>query len=140
VPAFIRAAASNPNIQIAAILMLGLLAAALIKAGTLGWSNPWILTGLCVTGVVSVLFVLIERRVEHPMLPLSLFARRTFWTTSVTGLLVNVAFYGLIFVLSLYFQQVNHLTAFHSGLALVPMTAAVLIGSERGEQSRWDWR
>jgi DHA2 family methylenomycin A resistance protein-like MFS transporter len=115
--------------QWAAVLMLGLLAAAVIKGGALGWSDPWILAGLCVAGVASAIFVLIERRVEHPMLPLYLFARRTFWVTSVTGLMVNAAFYGLIFVLSLYFQQVNHLTAFHSGLALVPMTAAVLIGN-----------
>ena len=43
----------------------------------------------------------------HPMLPLSLFAHRLFALTSLVGLLVNVAFYGLIFVFSLYFQRVN---------------------------------
>jgi len=39
---------------------------------------------------------------------------------------VNVAFYGLIFVLSLYFQQVNGLSPLATGLAFLPMMGAVL--------------
>jgi DHA2 family methylenomycin A resistance protein-like MFS transporter len=46
------------------------------------------------------------------MLPLSLFAHRLFALTAPVGLLVNVAFYGLIFVFSLYFQRVNGLSPF----------------------------
>jgi MFS transporter, DHA2 family, methylenomycin A resistance protein len=49
-----------------------------------------------------------------------------FALTSLIGLLVNVAIYGLIFVLSLYFQQINGLSAFETGLAFVPMMGAVL--------------
>ena len=60
------------------------------------------------------------------MLPLSLFENRLFAVTSLLGLLVNVAFYGLIFVLSLYFQQVNGLSALATGLAFLPMLGAVL--------------
>jgi hypothetical protein len=40
--------------------------------------------------------------------------------------LVNVAFYGLIFVFSLYFQRVNGLSPFATGLAFLPMMGAVL--------------
>jgi len=60
------------------------------------------------------------------MLPLSLFKHRMFALASLVGLLVNVALYGLIFVLSLYFQQINGLSAFETGLAFVPMMGAVL--------------
>ncbi len=60
------------------------------------------------------------------MLPLSLFRHRMFALTSLVGLLVNVAFYGLIFVFSLYFQRVNGLSPFATGLAFVPMMGAVL--------------
>jgi DHA2 family methylenomycin A resistance protein-like MFS transporter len=60
------------------------------------------------------------------MLPLSLFENRLFSLTSAVGLLVNVAFYGLNFVLSLYFQEVNGLSPFMTGLAFLPMMAAVL--------------
>jgi len=73
-----------------------------------------------------VLFVVRERRAPQPMLPLSLFANRLFSLTSLVGLLVNIAFYGLIFVLSLYFQQVNGLSPLATGLAFLPMMGAVL--------------
>ena len=49
-----------------------------------------------------------------------------FALTSLVGLLVNVAFYGLIFVFSLYFQRVNGMSPFATGLAFVPMMGAVL--------------
>jgi MFS transporter, DHA2 family, methylenomycin A resistance protein len=60
------------------------------------------------------------------MLPLSLFSRRLSAVSSLIGLLVNIAFYGLIFVLSLYFQTLNGLSPFATGLAFLPMTGAVL--------------
>jgi MFS transporter, DHA2 family, methylenomycin A resistance protein len=60
------------------------------------------------------------------MLPLSLFRHRMFALTSLVGLLVNIAFYGLIFIFSLYFQRVNGMSPFATGLAFVPMMGAVL--------------
>ncbi|MGY4424338.1 MFS family permease [Bradyrhizobium sp. JR6.1] len=60
------------------------------------------------------------------MLPLSLFRHRMFALTALVGLLFNIAFYGLIFVLSLYFQNVNGWSPFATGLAFVPMMAMVL--------------
>jgi MFS family permease len=44
----------------------------------------------------------------------------------VVGLLVNIAFYGLIFVLSLYFQKQHGFSPLQTGLAFVPMMAVVL--------------
>jgi MFS transporter, DHA2 family, methylenomycin A resistance protein len=112
--------------QAAAIAALGVLAGAIIEGGRVGWTNPFVLGGLVGFVVLSALFLLQERHTAHPMLPLSLFAHRMFAMTSLVGLLVNIAFYGLIFVFSLYFQQVNHWTPFATGLAFVPMMGAVL--------------
>jgi MFS transporter, DHA2 family, methylenomycin A resistance protein len=112
--------------QVAAIAALGCLAGAIIEGGTLGMGSPWVVAGFVASGVFAVLFVLQERRAPQPMLPLSLFRHRMFALTSLVGLLVNVAFYGLIFVFSLYFQRVNGLSPFATGLAFVPMMGAVL--------------
>ncbi len=112
--------------QTAAIAMLGVLAAAIIEGGRVGWANPFVLGGFAAFIVFGALFLLQERHTMHPMLPLSLFAHRMFALTSLVGLLVNIAFYGLIFVFSLYFQQINHWTPFATGLAFVPMMGAVL--------------
>jgi MFS transporter, DHA2 family, methylenomycin A resistance protein len=112
--------------QIAAIAALGCLAGAIIEGGTLGWDHPAVIAGFAASAILAVLFVFRERRASQPMLPLSLFRHRVFALTSLVGLLVNVAFYGLIFVFSLYFQRVNGLSPFVTGLAFVPMMGAVL--------------
>lgn len=112
--------------QFTAIVALGMLAGALIEGGALGWRSPFVVAGFALAVIFAVLFVWREARTPQPMLPLSLFSQRMFALTSLVGLLVNVAFYGLIFVISLYFQQVNGLSAFATGLAFVPMLGAVL--------------
>jgi MFS transporter, DHA2 family, methylenomycin A resistance protein len=112
--------------QAAAIGALGCLAGAVIGGGALGWSNPWVLAGFAAFLVLAILFILQERRARQPMLPLSLFQHRLFAVTTLVGLLVNVAFYGLIFVFSLYFQRMNGFSALATGLAFLPMMGAVL--------------
>ncbi len=112
--------------QIAAIAALGCLAGAIIEGGSVGWSNALVIAGFVASAVLSLLFILRERRASQPMLPLSLFAHHMFALTSLVGLLVNIAFYGLIFVFSLYFQRVNGMSAFATGLAFLPMMGAVL--------------
>src|ERR1700686_4341886 len=112
--------------QLAAIASLGCLAGAIIEGGSLGWSHPFVIAGFAAASVLAILFVLQEWRAPQPMLPLSLFGHRLFALTSLVGLLVNVAFYGLIFVLSLYFQRVNGFSPFATGLAFLPMLGVVL--------------
>jgi MFS transporter, DHA2 family, methylenomycin A resistance protein len=111
--------------QAAAVGALGTLAAALIEGGRFGWSNPWVIAAFGATVSLSALFVIQERRAHEPMLPLSLFSNRVFARTTLFGLLVNVPFYGLIFVFSLYFQEIEGLTPFATGLAFVPMMGMV---------------
>jgi MFS transporter, DHA2 family, methylenomycin A resistance protein len=112
--------------QAAAIGALGCLAGAIIEGGVLGWGDGWVLGGFAAAAIFVVLFIVQESRARQPMLPLSLFENRTFALTSAIGLLVNVAFYGLIFVLSLYFQRVNGLSPLATGLAFLPMMGMVL--------------
>jgi DHA2 family methylenomycin A resistance protein-like MFS transporter len=112
--------------QVAAIGALGCLAGAIIEGGTLGWSHVFVIAGFVMALMLGVLFVWQEQRAAQPMLPLSLFRHRLFALTSLVGLLANVAIYGLIFVLSLYFQRINGWSAFATGLAFVPMLGAVL--------------
>ena len=112
--------------QAAAIGALGALAGAIIEGGVLGWRDLRVLAGFAASALLIAFFILQERRTRQPMLPLSLFAHPLFTLTALVGLLVNVAFYGLIFVLSLYFQQANGFSPFATGLAFLPMMGAVL--------------
>ena len=112
--------------QGAAIAALGCLAGAIIEGGAIGWTHSLVIAGFVASALFAMLFVLQERRAPQPMLPLSLFAQRMFSVTAMVGLFVNIAFYGLIFVFSLYFQRINGWSAFATGLAFLPMLGAVL--------------
>jgi DHA2 family methylenomycin A resistance protein-like MFS transporter len=112
--------------QTAAIATLGLLAATLIEIGSRGWGDSWVIGGFAAAAIAAATFLILEARAAQPMLPLSLFSNRSFSVMSGIGLLANTAFYGSIFVLSLYFQQVDHLSPFMTGLAFLPMMAVVL--------------
>ncbi|HEY1542327.1 MAG TPA: MFS transporter [Xanthobacteraceae bacterium] len=112
--------------QSASIGALGCLAGAIIEGGARGWGDPWVLASVAAAVLLGALFVVRERHAPQPMLPLSLFRHRMFSLTSLVGLFANIAVYGLIFVLSLYFQQVNGLSPLATGLAFVPMFGAVL--------------
>jgi MFS transporter, DHA2 family, methylenomycin A resistance protein len=112
--------------QVAAIAALGALAASLIEGGAGGWSDGFVVAGFVLASAAGVSFVRQESRTQQPMLPLSLFGNRVFVACAMVGLLVNISIYGLIFVFSLCFQQINHFSAFATGLAFVPMMAVVL--------------
>jgi MFS transporter, DHA2 family, methylenomycin A resistance protein len=113
--------------QAAAIGALGCLAGAIIEGGARGWANPWVLAGFTAFAALAAFFIFQERSARQPMLPLELFKHPLFSRTSLIGLIVNAAFYGLIFVLSLYFQQMNGLSALATGLDFLPMMAAVFV-------------
>src|SRR6516165_4710313 len=113
--------------QATTIVALGCLAGAIIEGGTVGCTNGLVIAGLAAALIAALAFLLIERGGAQPMLPLGLFRNRQFSTTALIGLLVNIAFYGLIFVFSLYFQQSEGMSALHTGLAFVPIMAAVFV-------------
>ncbi len=112
--------------QTLAIVSLGSLAGAIIEAGVLGLSHPFVIAAFALSALTALLFVLREARTVDPMLELSPFRHRMFGLMALIGLLVNIAFYGLIFVLSLYFQTIEGWSAFETGLAFVPMMGIVL--------------
>jgi DHA2 family methylenomycin A resistance protein-like MFS transporter len=109
-----------------ATIALAVFATAVIEAGTYGWRSPWVLGALGAALVAVAAFVRAEARSATPMLPLTLFRRRGFLSPVTIGFLVNVCFYGLIFLFSLLFQARHRMSALETGLAFLPMTAAIL--------------
>jgi len=109
-----------------AVVALAAFAAAVIEAGQHGFTNPWVLTGLAAAALAVAANAAIQARTAHPMLPLALFRQRGFAAPVAVGFLVNVCFYGLIFLFSLLFQEQLGLSALRAGLAFLPMTAAIL--------------
>lgn len=113
--------------QLTAILALGALTFAVIQSGSSGWGAPAVLGPLAGALAAGVAFVLIERSGREPMLPLSIFSSRAFDCSSISGLLINFGVYGQFFVLSLYLQELRHLSPLHVGVVFLvqPGTAAL---------------
>lgn len=113
--------------QALAIIALAALTFGFIESGAEGWTAPETLVALAVAVVVGGAFLTVERRGAEPMLALSLFRSPTFNAAAAAGLLFNFAVYGLLFVLSLYLQDVRNLSALQTGalLAALPITAGL---------------
>jgi len=115
--------------QLLSITALALLTAALVQAGRDGWTAPAILAGFALAALAAAAFVLAERRSRAPMLPLGLFRVTEFRSGALVGLLINLGFYGQLFVMSLYFQDIRGYSALRTGLVLLPEAALLVIGS-----------
>ena len=114
--------------QSTAILALTALSVALIDGGHSGLTGTVLVAGTgCALAAAG--FVLVERRSRAPMVPPALFGDRMFSAATVAGLLINLGFYGELFVINLYFQQVRHYSALVAGLALLPQMGVVAAGS-----------
>lgn len=111
--------------QVAAVVTLVALVVAIIEGGSHGFAAPAVLAGFAVAVVAGASFLVLEARAVSPMLPLRLFHSRTFSVSAAMGLLVNTAFYGLIFILSLLFQRELRFSPLQTGLALAPMMVGV---------------
>jgi len=120
-----RAARLDPFGQLAAILALVALTFGVIRGGDTGFGTPIVIGSLLVSAVALAAFVAVEAHVADPMVPLELFRSRTVTVGVLVGFAVNAAFYGMVFVLSLFFQQVMHLSAVRAGLMFLPMTGLV---------------
>ncbi len=101
----------DPPGQALGVLSLTLLTLGVIEGGSAGWSAVQTLTPIAAAVVALALFVVRERRARHPMLPLSLFASRTFSAASFVGLAINLGFYGQLFAISLLFQHARGYSA-----------------------------
>lgn len=115
--------------QFAGIIALALLTLAFIQSAAWGWTSLPILGSLAGFVLATVIFLLIERRAESPMLPLGLFRSLTFSAANSVGLLLNFGFYGELFVMTLFFQNIRGLSALITGLALLPQMGMAAFSS-----------
>ncbi|MGA4989151.1 MFS transporter [Nonomuraea bangladeshensis] len=104
------------RVQVLAGAFLGLLAEALIDASPVA-------AGSAVAALAAL--VVTERRSHAPALPGGLLAAT--WPELLAGVAANFAFSGALFVLTLLFQDVRHLTPMAAGLAFLPLTLPMTV-------------
>lgn len=111
--------------QVLATVSLFGLTAAVIEAGPLGWASPLVCAASALAVVGFGAFIATEHASSQPMLPLGFFRHSAFAAATLVGFLLNLAVYGALFVLALYFRQTHHLSALRTGVALLPLAVAV---------------
>src|SRR5437899_10715546 len=94
------------------------------------------------SGILMVFFFLVEHRTKFPVLDLSLFRIRLFTAGNIANLLSGLAFAGLAFIMTLYFQLVRGYDPLHAGIFLIPLDATlILVGPISGSLSdKWGAR
>jgi EmrB/QacA subfamily drug resistance transporter len=97
---------------------------------------------LAVSAVLTVAFVLWERRASDPILPLGLFRERTIASVQVALFTVGAAAFGTIMVVPLFVQRVLGESATHSGAVLTPLmlgwiSASMLAGQIVSRSGRY---
>jgi EmrB/QacA subfamily drug resistance transporter len=109
---------------------LVLLVDAISQAPQYGWGASRTIAVLAASVALLAAFLVIEDRVESPLLPLSIFRLRTLAGANAAGLLLGGSFYAFIFVGTLYMQQVLHYSALQSGVAWLAasLTSIALAG------------
>ncbi|NUS10088.1 MAG: MFS transporter [Streptomyces sp.] len=105
--------------QFTAVLALGAATFAVIEGGVRGWAAA----GLA--AVAAAGFVAAETRHPHPVVPFGLFRNAAFAVAVAAGSALSVGFFGMFFVLGLFFQQVRGESALAAGLMFLPMTILI---------------
>jgi EmrB/QacA subfamily drug resistance transporter len=127
------------NLTFGVGLTIALVAAtyALIPYGSspMGWSNPWVITGLVAGIAMLVAFVFIERHVQEPMFKLELFKIRAFAYGNIANMLSSIARGAVMFMLIILLQGVwlplhgysYDSTPFWAGIYMLPISLGVLV-------------
>jgi MFS transporter, DHA2 family, methylenomycin A resistance protein len=123
-----RQRAVDPVGQATAILALALFTAAVIRGGEAGWGSPSAIAMLIAGILIGAVFWLSEGRVKEAMLPPSFFANRVRTVAVVSASFMGFLFYGTLFTMSLYFQELRGWTPGSTGVALLPLTVGTLAG------------
>jgi EmrB/QacA subfamily drug resistance transporter len=121
---------SRLDVPGAVLVTLGLLALVygLTNAAETAWTDPVTLGALAAAAVLLAVFGLVERRSEFPLVPLGMLARSNVAWGNVAGALAFVTETSLVFLLTLYLQEVLGYTPLGAGLSFAVLGIGTVIG------------
>ncbi|NUP49393.1 MAG: MFS transporter [Catenulispora sp.] len=93
----------------------------LVDAGTEGWSRPAPAVALVVAALAFAAVAVVERRVAAPVLPPDLLRLGRIRANLVAAVAANYVFYGLLYTLTLWLENVRGLSPISTGLAFLPL-------------------
>ncbi|CAM3547614.1 DHA2 family efflux MFS transporter permease subunit [Nocardioides zeicaulis] len=94
-----------------------------------GWDATSTIVSLVVGVALLGIFVLVESRVAHPLLPFRIFASKNRATAFAVMMIVPAAMFAMFFFLSLFIQLVVGYSPLHTGFAFLPFSIAMIISA-----------
>lgn len=130
VPATPRRAGTRVDVKGAALVTAGLMALVygFSEAEAGGWTAPSTLTSLAAGLLLLVVFVWVENRAAHALLPLRVVLHRKRGGAYLAVLCMAVGTFAGFFFLTFYLQNVLGYAPLKAGLAFLPYTAAIVLG------------
>jgi MFS transporter, DHA2 family, methylenomycin A resistance protein len=119
----------DPLGQLLSVAGLSGLTIAIIAVPSWPAARTTVLTAAVVALGGALGFLAVEARAASPMLPLSLFRRSALTAAIAFGVLCNLTYYGVMFVLSLYLQRAHGYSALRAGAAYLPLTATFILSN-----------
>jgi predicted MFS family arabinose efflux permease len=105
---------------------------ALVRTATEGWASPQTIGALALAVLLLGAFLVIESRIaSQPLVPLRIFESRLLTGANVLVLLMSAGMFAMWYFVSLYLQQVLGYSPIKAGLAFLPMTLTIAVGSMR---------
>ncbi|MEI6251734.1 MAG: MFS transporter [Mycobacteriaceae bacterium] len=115
----------------ALLATLGCAAAVLVftQGPPRGWVDPWVIGAGIAAIALGVAFLFVERRADHPLVPLWLFRDRNRVATFVSLFLAGGVLLSLTVMIGLYVQDVLGYSALHAGIGFIPFALALGFGN-----------
>jgi hypothetical protein len=105
-----------------ALLIFGL-----IRGNPDGWGSTKVVGSLVASAVLFVAFVITERRVDQPMLPLGFFKNRAFTGAQIGAFAISGSMFALFLYFTLYVQNLLGQSPLEAGLIYMPGTVISLV-------------
>ena len=116
-------------VTITSSLMLAVYA--IVNGNEAGWASMQTLGLLAAALALLAIFLVVEAKVSHPLMPLGLFKLRSVAVSNIVGMLWAAAMFAWFFISALYMQLVLGYSAMQVGLAFLPsnlIMAALSLG------------
>jgi EmrB/QacA subfamily drug resistance transporter len=101
----------------------------LTRAPTVGWSSAETIGSFIGCVVLLAAAVMIELRSRSPLVPLSIFRRRTLTGANIVGFILGTMVFGMFFLLSLYMQNVLGFSALQTGVGYLAVALTAVVAS-----------
>lgn len=111
---------------ILATASLILMVYAIVSSESEGWGSVHTIGLLILSIALLIAFYILQKQKREPLVPMSIFKVPNLSAGNIVMALLAAAWIPLWFFLNLYLQQTLHYSAFNSGLALLPMTLAIM--------------